>query len=77
MRGGSTGQAGAVVPLEARALDLEVYAEGAAVVPVIRAVVPVFWQKPVQSEQHRPSSARSQRVGRLLGGSRPVVPPEQ
>ena len=43
MRGGITGQAGVVVSLEARALDLEVYTEGTAVVPVVRAVVPVFW----------------------------------
>ena len=75
MRDGSTSQAGAIDPLEAQALDLEVCAEGAAVVPVVGAVVPVFWQKPVKSVQHRPCSTQSQKVGRLLGGSWPVVPP--
>ena len=75
MRVSSTGQVGAVVPLEAQALVLEVYAEGTTVVPVVGVVVPVFWQKPVQPVQHRPCSAQLQKVGQLLGGSRLVVPP--
>ena len=77
MRGGSTDQVGVVVPLGVQALVLEVYAEGAAAVPVVGAVVPVFLQKLVQLVQHQPCTALSQKVGRLLGGRRPVVPPRR
>mgnify|MGYP005814508237 CR=1 FL=1 len=57
MRDGSTSQAGAIDPLEAQALDLEVCAEGAAVVPVVGAVVPVFGHKPVEPVLYRPCTA--------------------